>query len=283
MRRIAPFVSTLFAGLLLSSPSFANQSAPAPNPKAIAVEPVVVAPGQPVTLRWYFTGDKVQVSGGRFGKGLIVTGKTLLKDTPLQTTTYKFDVWYKVPTIGADGQTTQKEVHVQYNAVAQVAKPIKFTLKTYRDPFGWQVAHLLGWKHDREELPDPTNNALVFFQQEDDSVERLAVSVLPTPDLDKGKLLSKIESSLTDNYDEVQVGEQKETQQAGAPAVMTSFSGLDHAHPGTRTQTLLLAFVKNGRGYVVSARTEAKQFDVRRPMLEKMVRSFALVEKMAQK
>ena len=53
-----------------------------PLPKAIAVEPSITAPGQQITLRWYFTGTKVQVSGGRFGKGVAVTGRTSLSDTP---------------------------------------------------------------------------------------------------------------------------------------------------------------------------------------------------------
>src|SRR5438477_4974625 len=53
-------------------------ASPAASAKAIAVEPPVIAPGQTVTFRWYFTGNKVTVSGGRFGKGAVVTGRTSL-------------------------------------------------------------------------------------------------------------------------------------------------------------------------------------------------------------
>jgi hypothetical protein len=283
MRRIASFAPAFAAGIVLSSLSAAAQTGNAASSKAIAVEPAVVAPGQPVTLRWYFTGDKVVVSGGRFGKGTVVTGKTLLKDTPTKTTQYKFNVWYKVPESSPDGQTTQKPIHIEYAVQAIVEKPVPISLKTYRDPYGWQVAHLLGWKFDKERLPDPANNALVFFQQEDDSVERLAVSILPVTDMDNGQLVSKIEKSLFQNYGEVQMGTPAEIRHGGTPAVLTTFTGMDNSHPGTRTQTLILAFVKDGRGYIVSARTNAVRFDFRRAALEKMVRSFSLIDKTAMK
>lgn len=287
MRRIVPVICLCAAAALINAlPAAAQKDAvkeKSSDSKTIAVEPAVVAPGQPITLHWYFTGDKVLVSGGRFGKGVVVTGKQRLQDTPRQTTTYKFDIWYKVPVVGPDGQTIQKQTHVQYTALAQVAKPIQISLKTYRDPHGWQVSHLTGWKHDKENLPDPANNALVFFQQEDDAVERLAVSILPMADATATQLVEKLEKSLFDNYDDVKTGVHTDCQHLGAPAILTTFSGMDHAHPGTRTQTLVLAFVKNGRGYVVSGRTKAKQFDIRRPALEKMVRSFTLIDKTALK
>jgi hypothetical protein len=263
-------------------PVFAVEPAD-PAAEAVQVTPGVTTPGGAIKLRWLFTGDKVVVSGGRFGKGVEVTGKSELTDTVKISTTYKFDVWYKVPTAGPSGEITQKPVHVQYTAFAKVAKPTPIVLKTYRDPYGWQVAHMADWKSDREKLPDPANNALVFIQKEDDSVERLAVSILPLPDLDKTQLVEKVEKSLFSNYGDIKMGERMEIQQNGAPAILTSFSGQDQSHPGTRTQTLLLAFVRNGRGYVISARTTAKEFEFRRPALEKMVRSFAVLDKTASK
>src|SRR4051812_49267358 len=115
MRRIVPIA--IAGSLIAALPAVAQNSKPS-DPKTVAVEPAVVAPGQSVQLRWYFTGDKVLLSGGRFGKGVIVTGKQRLQDTPKQTTTYKFDVWYAIPVTNAEGKTTQKQTHVQYTALA---------------------------------------------------------------------------------------------------------------------------------------------------------------------
>jgi len=91
MRRIATFL--LAGSSLFSLCSVQNARAA----DAVAVEPAYVTPGKPITLKWYFTGDKVLLSGGRFGKGVVVTGKTSMTDTPRATTKYTFDVWYKVP------------------------------------------------------------------------------------------------------------------------------------------------------------------------------------------
>src|SRR3954452_4724200 len=90
------------------------------EPRAIAVEPGVTMPGQPVAIRWYFTGTKVVVSGGRFGKGAVVTGKSELTDRPEKTTKYTFDVWYKPSPDPAKPEVTPAQVHVQYTAVAAV-------------------------------------------------------------------------------------------------------------------------------------------------------------------
>src|SRR5262250_3422250 len=91
MRRIAPLVCSIL-GLL---PLVVSLSAGAD--KEIAAEPETIAPGKTVTLRWYFTGEKVVVSGGRFGKGVVVTGRTSITDTPQKTTRYTFDVDYYPP------------------------------------------------------------------------------------------------------------------------------------------------------------------------------------------
>src|SRR5205085_10698574 len=88
---------------------------------AIAAEQNAVSPGQAVTLRWYFTGKKVVVSGGRFGKGAVVTGRTALIDHPRKTTRYVFDFWYRAPvTSQATGKTAIKPLHARYAVVVAV-------------------------------------------------------------------------------------------------------------------------------------------------------------------
>jgi hypothetical protein len=96
-------------------------------------------------------------------------------------------------------------------------------------------------------------------------------------------LMSKVQKSLTGNYEQLQVLSDEETTFEGVPAIFSVFTGMDQSHPGTRTRSLLLAFVKNGRAYVVSARTADAQFRLRQPLLTKMVRSFTLAANTASK
>jgi hypothetical protein len=254
----------------------ASPDAPAKSKvQAVVAEPPVIFAGDPVTLRWYFTGKKVTVSGGRFGKGVAVTGRTTISDRPKKTTRYTFNVDYMGER--TDPATGKKEIaplHATYTVVAQVAPPIKADLSTSRDKYGWQITSLKGWKRDPVSFPDPANNALMYFQKEDDSVERVAVSVLPADQMTASELMGRAQKSLPANYEQLQVLSDQEITFAGVPAVFSIFTGMDQSHPGTRTQSMLLAFVKDGRAYVVSARTAASQFALRRPLLEKLVRSF---------
>jgi hypothetical protein len=254
----------------------ASPDAPAKSKvQAVVAEPSVVFAGDPVTLRWYFTGKKVTVSGGRFGTGVVVTGRTTISDRPKKTTRYTFNVDY----LGekTDPATGKKEIaplHATYAVVAQVAPPIKADISTYRDRYGWQIASLKDWKRDPVNFPDPANNALMYFQKEDDSVERVAVSVLPADQMTASELMGKAQKSLPANYEQLQVLSDQEITFAGVPAVFSIFTGMDQSHPGTKTESILLAFVKDGRAYVVSGRTAASRFALRRPLLEKLVRSF---------
>lgn len=252
--------------------------------QAVVAEPESVYAGEPVTLRWYFTGKKVTVSGGRFGKGVVVTGRTSIADRPTKTTRYTFVVDYVgQKTDETTGKPEMKPLQATYTVVAQVAPPLHVDFSTYRDRYGWQITCLKGWKRDPVDLPDPSNNALMYFQPEDDSVERMAVSILPSEQMSATDLMGKAQKSLTSNYEQLQVLSDKETTFAGVPAVFSIFTGMDLAHPGTRTESVLLAFVKNGRAYVVSARTAARQFRLRQPMLEKIVHSFTFTNTTASK
>jgi hypothetical protein len=253
-------------------------------PDAVVAEPKTVAPGQTVTLRWYFTGDKVVVSGGRFGKGVVVTGRTSLTDRPRKTTRYTYDVWYHGQAPGRNpGQTVIKPLHARYTVVVEVQKPVPSPLAFYRNAYGWRIGYLKGWKCDSVPLSDPQNNGLFYFQQEDDSVERLAVSVLPAGDMDCVALMNRVQADLPSHYDRVKVEEQTQITHAAVPAVWMTFTGQDQTHPGIQTQSLVLALVLHGRAYVISARTAASRFLTRQAVLEKMVKSFAFVGDTARK
>jgi hypothetical protein len=271
--RLFPYLA---GGLcVVSATAFAS---PDKAPEAIAIQPNPFKPGQTVTLHWLFTGNKVTVSGGRFGKGTVVTGKTLLTDKPTSTTKYTFDVWYPDPEKSADSKTG-KLLHAAYTVVAQVMPP----LTTYRDTRGWQIDLLKGWKRDNVALPDPAHNALMYFQVEDDSVERLAVSMLPAGEMTVVDLMSKVEKSLSNNYDEIEILTKDEATCAGAPALLMTMTAMDRSHPGTRTQSIVLAFVKDNHAYVVSARTAMSNFKARGAILDRLVKSIAFQKSSAAK
>ena len=251
--------------------------------------------GQSATLRWYFTGKKVVVSGGRFAKGAIVTGRTSLTDAPRTSTKYTFDVWYDAPASGSKtessaGATSASapsqpappaqqvpktvELHAQYSIVVDVIDPRALGLVPYIDSRGWKVDYLKIWKRDNVAMGDPASNALMYFQQEDDSIERLAVAVLPVKEASVGALMDKILRDVPSHYEQVTIHSRSETMFEGVPAVLATFSGTDDSHPGTRTQSIVLTFVKGNLGYVVSARTQAAKYPVRQSLLQAMVKSF---------
>jgi hypothetical protein len=410
MRRIATF---LLAGFALHS--FCSvQNARAAD--AVAVEPPYVTPGKPITLKWYFTGEKVLLSGGRFGKGVVVTGKTSVIDNPRATTKYTFDVWYKVPapkpaepkaadvkpadpkavdpksappgggdpkaanakpadpktadpkpadpkvtdpkvvdskaptpTIAdpkptetktadpkavdpkavdpkatdakpgdaktvapqpavtqaadpktatpkpADPQATDPKIpaatandpkaspapqemvmqHVQYTTYAEVWSGVYPPMKAYRDSHGWQLSCLSEWKHDGVPTAAEGSDGLTYFQQEDDSVERVAVAIMPSQTQTIDDVLSKVSEDVYGHYQTAVLAEPVNLTFNSVPAKMLTFTGIDLSHPGTKTASMVLLFVRNGRAYVISARTGAMHFNSRRPILEKVVRSFA--------
>src|ERR1700722_12758927 len=98
MRRIATLTFCVYSLLYL----FASKPAHASG--EVVAEPALTSPGQSIKLRWYFTGTKVVVAGGRFGTGTIVTGKTSVSDTPHKTTRYTFDVYYNGTETNSKGE-----------------------------------------------------------------------------------------------------------------------------------------------------------------------------------
>ncbi len=244
------------------------------QPNAIEVEPNPSTPGRAVTFRWYFTGTKVVVSGGRFGRGINVTGRTSLIDHPRATTRYTFNVWYRGLGVAASGHKPKiVPLYAKYSLVVVVVP-----LAWYHDPHGWYIGYLPGWKHDNVYTPDEGSDGLVYFQQADDSIERLAVAIFPVKDMTADDLMAKVATTLPDHYDEVKIVSKKAFTYQGVPAVLLSFSGLDQTHPGTRTRSVVLVFVHKGRGYVISARTLAARFQARSDTMLAMVKSFGFTK-----
>jgi hypothetical protein len=261
-------ITFILCGLALraAAPSYADAS-------GVIAEPAIATPGQTITLRWYFTGSKVTLSGGRFGKGTVVTGRTFISDTPQTTTTYTFEVWYRgLAPNPTTGQQETRPLHARYTAQVEIVSQPGFA--PYRDPHGWEVRCLKGWKCDHVPTPDEGSDGLTFFQLEDDSVERMAVSIMPVKEMSCKELMDDVQKDVPSHYNEIEVVSQAETIQENVPALLVTFTGMDQSHPGTRTESMVLIFVRNGRGYVVSARTKAANFASRRKIMEAMVRSF---------
>jgi hypothetical protein len=266
--------SLLLCALSLVVPALARADS-----NAISAEPNPISVGQSVTLRWYFTGTKVVVAGGRFGKGAVVTGRTKLTDQPRKTTRYTFDVWYRAPVKSPQtGKTAIMPLHSQYSVVVEVAPP----MASYHDPHGWQVSYMHGWQMDKVSTPDEGDDGLVFFQQEDDSVERLAIAIMPASNMNCADLIQKIQADVPSHYDSPKFITENTILFRDTSAVWAVFTGIDQTHPGTHTQSMILAFVRDGRAYVISARTQADRFEARRALLERMVKSFSIMKRPAE-
>src|SRR6185369_4965219 len=116
-------------------------------------------PGQQVTLEWFFKGNKISVSGGRFGKGVDITGRTSLTDKPIKTTKYIFDVWYTTPkTADTESASKPAQTHAQYSIVVEVIDPKALGFETYRSPNGWLIQRFKDWKADAVPLADASRN-----------------------------------------------------------------------------------------------------------------------------
>jgi len=138
---------------------------------------------------------------------------------------------------------------------------------------------LSGWQKVRVPTPDQIKGGLVFVQPEEDAVERLAVATMPAKELTAGDVMKQVQDDMPSHYDEIKVVSRDEITYQSAPAVYMTFTGVDLAHPGTRTQSIVLAFVRDSNAYIVSARTVAARYSARRPILERLVKSFVATNK----
>jgi hypothetical protein len=243
--------------------------------------PAVITPGQTVKLRWYFTGTKVLVSGGRFGAGLVVTGKTLITDTPRVTTVYRFDVYYTVTKPDELGEMKTQALHQHYSVTALVDNSPPDHFKQYIGTRGWKIDYLAGW-HCDVSTPDNGTKSLVFFQKEFDSVERMAVAILPADDNTADKVIAKALADAPARYNNLIFEPATSLKVDGLDGTTAVFSGDDNSHQGVRTTSLLYAVVFDGRAYVLSVRTRASNFLLRRSHLEHMLKSFVLPRNASQ-
>lgn len=258
-----------FAALLLCLLSLFGAGAAARADREVVAEPDLVAAGEPVTLHWFFTGDKVTVTGGRFSVvGTVVTGKTSLTDNPKKTTRYTFTSNYKA----ADAAGVMRPVKATYSVVVEIAPPLPLMLP-YKNPRGWKITYQKGWKPEPYYHPEKGLN-LCYFQPEPDSLERVTVAIVTDKVADSNALMDKIAQDMPTNYDDFKTVSQYPITFHNQPAVMAVFAGRDRTHDEAPTASLVMAFVRGDRCYVVSARTKANLFRKRRPALEKMLRSF---------
>lgn len=239
--------------------------------------PSVVSPGQMATLKWNFSGVKLTVSGGQFPPGTQITGRQSLKVSPKKTTTYLFDLYYH-PGVAVEAQktATNKLVHVQYKATIEVLSGIQPGMLSYKGSRGWRVNYQTGWKAmpNREGSDD-----LIYFQQEEDAIERLAVAVVPVKNKTAMQLIEEVRGDIPSNYTHYELQSQSEFTHQGLPAVLSTFTGNGHTYPDTRTTSMLMVLVNGDMGYVVSVRTYADRLKLRQPVMDKILHSFTLTNK----
>jgi hypothetical protein len=265
---------TLTERLLITLSVLCACAAPSGATEAVKAMPDIVAPGQAASLNWFFTGKRVVVSGGRFGTGLDVTGKTVVVDHPKKTTRYQFEVWYTGTAPTKESATpVEKPLHAKYSVVVTV-DPQLASLQTYKDSHGWQVRYLPGWGHSCVNMPGEGSDGLVFFQQEDDALERMAIAVIPVKDETSADLMQHVISDIPNHYERAEISTPQDTLYGECAATQMTFVGDDMTHPGARTKSVVIALIRGGKGYVISVRSGASRFEARKVLLNAMLESF---------
>ena len=234
--------------LFLAGNGLLTVSAPAHGADAVAVTPKHSSPGQTVTLKWYFTGTKVMVAGGRFGKGTEVTGRTTLTDTPQKTTRYTFDVWYPDPKSAA---VPKAQIHVQYTATAEVGEIAK---EPTEEQIAYQVLELLNKERAANNLPPlrlhPQLQAASHWMAQDMATN----DYLDHTDHEGRELEGRLAAF---NYKEYQaIGENVAAGQATAVEVMEGWL----QSPGHRSNILSPDFCEVGIGHLVNGTSKFKHY-----------------------
>ena len=234
---------------------------------AVSRNPIKV--GESVTLKWLFTGTKVTVKGGSFTTPKVVTGAKQISDKPVKSTRYTFDVTYMAK---KEGSELAVPTTASYFVDVDVLNPKALGLVPYGGVQGWKVDYLKGWKYDKAVVSSST---IVYFQKEDDSVERMAVSSMPLKE-GAAPLAERVKKDLYNGYEQLEILSDDEIIFCGMPANIITFAGNPMSHPGTRTQSIVLVLDCGSKGFVISGRTFASKFNARKPLLESMVKSFTL-------
>lgn len=267
------FVITALACLVLT---LGTAPPSAPERLLVTAEPDSVTSGEAITLHCRAAGKKIVLSGGRFGKGVVVTGRDTFTDHPKHTTRYTFEVWPQAGVKPTSGKESVPQ-HARYSVVVEVRAGSAASLTTYRSTNGWRIDYLREWKRDHVMTPDEGKDGLVYFQKEEDSVERIAVAVMAAGEMTTSDLVEKVCSDMPSRYANLEVSEKNPIQFQNADAVWLTFSGNAFSHPDKKVQSMALVFVRDGRGFVVSARTSAVTFKARQAVLERMIKSFTLI------
>lgn len=252
---------------------------PPSNPAAVedrvTIESSYIIPGQSVVFHFPPGAKKVVAYGGRFGKGLDVTKEKNLTDEPLKTTDYGFDIFNQAkPEKGGKAKTQEPKPSAHFHVTAEVYTGKFPPLTTYNDTRGWHIDTIAGWNAYPSELPDPANNALIYLEQQEDGAERVAVAILPTT-MTNSELMKKVMMETPTQYDVLNVIDQKETTQYGVQATWLNFKGVDPSLPNVPTRSMVMTFVKDGKGYVISGRMKADQFKEREKLIRCLMRSFS--------
>ena len=233
--RLRAYLFCVFIAALLTPPC-ASRAA-----DEIVVTPKSSSPGQTITLKWYFTGVKVLVSGGRFGKGTDVTGRITVTDAPQKTTRYTFDVWYPDP----KSTTNPKAMlHAQYTATAEVGVNPK---EPTEEQIVAQLVALVNKERAANNLPPlrlhPQLQAAAHWMAQDMATN----DYLDHTDHEGRELEGRLAAFDYKTYRAI--GENVAAGQATASDVMASWM----QSPGHRSNILSPDFCEIGIGHVLSA------------------------------
>lgn len=242
----------------------------------VTAEPNPCLPGQTVTFTLPTGMTRGTVSGGRFGSRREIKKSESLLDFPRKETLYTFDIWSAPESAGNAKQSSKPEQHQQVKVTVAVYSGTFPKLTTYQNPQRWRIDTVIGWIRNVIPQPDPATESLIYFQPQDDSPERVAVAIMPVKENTCGDLMKTVLMDAPTQYDILEHVQQKETIQCGVPATWATFDGVDHALPDTPTKSMILTFVRNGVGYIISGRARANRFDQWEKLLHSLVRSFAI-------
>lgn len=247
---------------------------PPPAFTGVDAEPNPCLPGQMVHF-WLPEGTvKAEAFNGRFGPGYSISGRDPnLTDQPLRDTTYKFDVWARLPA-GAGGSSSaapQKRVIMVTVRVLRGKYP---HFATYTSPYHWSIDAQEGWNRNQVYLADPSMNAIDYFQPHEDSAERIGVTVLPAANQTAASLMQKVMDDAPTNYDVIKDEKQGYTVQCAEPAAWTTFDGEDQDDGDVPTRTIVLTFIYGPRAYVISGRTHQGAGPQEENLIHALVRSF---------
>jgi hypothetical protein len=250
-------------------------------PDGVTAEPNPCLPGQMVTFHLPEGVKHGTVLGGRYTRRQEVKPDELVIDQPKKTTTYAFDLVTAGESAEGGKATPQPAQHQRFHVIVDVCTGTFPRLVTYHNPQHWRIDTVNGWIRNVIPQPDPATESLIYFQPQDDSPERVAVAVLSVKDPSCAALMKTTLMDAPTQYDLFEHIQQKETTQCGAPAMWATFDGVDRSLPDMPTKSMVLAFVRDGVGYVISGRARASRFDQWGKLLHSLVRSFC-VEPAAQ-